>query len=151
MTPCVGLCSTTYGDLVCRGCKRFIHEIVGWNSFTEAQKALVIKRLNGLRGESLLAHVEIRDPLRLTTAARVARAALVGGDGAIAFEVLRRVARQIRSLSEIGCASITGSADPATVRDRVEAEFLLRSQAHFEHGFRMPFGTYHATGLQGDV
>ncbi|MEC9132488.1 MAG: DUF1289 domain-containing protein, partial [Pseudomonadota bacterium] len=21
-TPCVGICSTTYGDLVCRGCKR---------------------------------------------------------------------------------------------------------------------------------
>ncbi len=27
-TPCVGMCSTTYGDLVCRGCRRFSHEIV---------------------------------------------------------------------------------------------------------------------------
>ncbi|MCF8976542.1 DUF1289 domain-containing protein, partial [Pseudomonas edaphica] len=26
-TPCVGLCSTVYGDLVCRGCKRFHHEV----------------------------------------------------------------------------------------------------------------------------
>ncbi|HBZ99754.1 MAG TPA: DUF1289 domain-containing protein, partial [Pseudomonas sp.] len=21
-TPCIGLCSTVYGDVVCRGCKR---------------------------------------------------------------------------------------------------------------------------------
>ncbi|MEM9624509.1 MAG: DUF1289 domain-containing protein, partial [Pseudomonadota bacterium] len=32
-TPCVGICSTTYGDLVCRGCKRFAHEIVQWNAY----------------------------------------------------------------------------------------------------------------------
>ncbi|MCA4075779.1 DUF1289 domain-containing protein, partial [Pseudomonas kurunegalensis] len=29
-TPCVGLCSTVYGDTVCRGCKRFHHEVINW-------------------------------------------------------------------------------------------------------------------------
>lgn len=32
-TPCVGLCSTVYGDLVCRGCKRFHHEVIHWNGY----------------------------------------------------------------------------------------------------------------------
>ena len=27
-TPCVGICSTTYGDDVCRGCKRFSFEVI---------------------------------------------------------------------------------------------------------------------------
>ena len=26
-TPCIGVCSTTYGDDICRGCRRFRHEI----------------------------------------------------------------------------------------------------------------------------
>ena len=37
-TPCVGICSTTYGDDVCRGCKRFIHEVINWNSFNPEEK-----------------------------------------------------------------------------------------------------------------
>ena len=40
-TPCVGLCSTTYGDLVCRGCKRFSHEIVNWNRYGDEEKTAV--------------------------------------------------------------------------------------------------------------
>ena len=30
-TPCLGICSTTYGDDVCKGCKRFVHEVISWN------------------------------------------------------------------------------------------------------------------------
>ena len=31
-TPCVGICTTGLGDNVCRGCKRFSKEVIGWNS-----------------------------------------------------------------------------------------------------------------------
>ncbi|MCZ6708751.1 MAG: DUF1289 domain-containing protein, partial [Gammaproteobacteria bacterium] len=48
-TPCVGICSTTFGDLVCRGCKRFAHEVVQWNGFEPAQQAIVWARLDELR------------------------------------------------------------------------------------------------------
>ena len=47
-TPCVGLCSTTYGDSVCRGCKRFAHEIVDWNRYDDQQKSAVLSRLTQL-------------------------------------------------------------------------------------------------------
>ncbi|MCZ6890305.1 MAG: DUF1289 domain-containing protein, partial [Gammaproteobacteria bacterium] len=40
-TPCIGICSTTYGDLVCRGCKRYAHEIVDWNRYTEDQRSRI--------------------------------------------------------------------------------------------------------------
>ena len=48
-TPCVGICSTTYGDDVCRGCKRFIHEVINWNSFKPEEKEAVWKRLEHLK------------------------------------------------------------------------------------------------------
>ena len=48
-TPCVGICSTTYGDDVCRGCKRFIHEVINWNSFKPEEKEAVWKRLENVK------------------------------------------------------------------------------------------------------
>ncbi|MEK9650221.1 MAG: DUF1289 domain-containing protein, partial [Gammaproteobacteria bacterium] len=44
-TPCLGICSTTYGDDVCRGCKRFVHEVINWTSYTEDEKVNVNSRL----------------------------------------------------------------------------------------------------------
>ena len=37
-TPCIGVCSTGIGDSVCRGCKRFSHEVIDWNSYSQEQK-----------------------------------------------------------------------------------------------------------------
>lgn len=58
-TPCVGLCSTVYGDQVCRGCKRFSHEIILWNGYGHAQKAAVWRRLEQLLEQVVNARVEI--------------------------------------------------------------------------------------------
>ncbi|MFT7288963.1 MAG: putative Fe-S protein YdhL (DUF1289 family) [Halieaceae bacterium] len=44
-TPCIGVCSTGIGDSVCRGCKRFAHEVIHWNAYTEEQKRIVDGRL----------------------------------------------------------------------------------------------------------
>ena len=61
----MGVCSTTYGDLVCRGCKRFAHEIVGWNGYLEEQRELVWARLNGLLRDSVRTVLVIVDEDRL--------------------------------------------------------------------------------------
>jgi len=39
-TPCVGLCSTVFGDTVCRGCMRFVHEVIDWNKYNPEQNKL---------------------------------------------------------------------------------------------------------------
>ena len=36
-TPCIGVCSTGIGDAVCRGCKRFTHEVIDWNGYSTEQ------------------------------------------------------------------------------------------------------------------
>lgn len=47
-TPCIGVCSTVFGDSVCRGCKRFAHEVVNWNAYSDDEKDIVWRRLNSL-------------------------------------------------------------------------------------------------------
>ena len=44
-TPCIGICSTTFGDDVCKGCKRFSHEITNWGKFSTDERAIVNSRL----------------------------------------------------------------------------------------------------------
>lgn len=45
-TPCIGVCSTGIGDRVCRGCKRFAHEVINWNSYSNDEKQLIDRRLS---------------------------------------------------------------------------------------------------------
>ena len=46
LTPCVGRCSTVFGDAVCRGCRRFSHEVIYWNTYTAEQRLAVWTRLD---------------------------------------------------------------------------------------------------------
>lgn len=64
--PCVGLCSTVYGDLVCRGCKRFrFHEVIQWNGYNEEEKRAVWLRLEQLLVQVMGGKVEVFDPKTL--------------------------------------------------------------------------------------
>ncbi len=47
-TPCIGVCSTGIGDSVCRGCKRFAHEVIHWNAYSHEQRIAIDARLQGL-------------------------------------------------------------------------------------------------------
>ena len=44
-TPCIGVCSTTYGDDICRGCRRFRHEITSWINYSDLEKNIINRRL----------------------------------------------------------------------------------------------------------
>lgn len=46
-TPCIGVCSTGIGDDVCRGCKRFAHEIIDWNRYSADERWAVMNRIDG--------------------------------------------------------------------------------------------------------
>ncbi|MCH4563681.1 DUF1289 domain-containing protein [Halomonas sp. EGI 63088] len=48
-SPCVGLCSTTLGDRVCRGCQRGDDEICDWFGLSAAERAERMAELDALR------------------------------------------------------------------------------------------------------
>lgn len=139
-TPCVGICSTTYGDLVCRGCKRFAHEIVQWNGYSDDQRARVWRRLDSLRDGCVAEFVAVVDLARLNTTLMQCRLDIDWqSQSARIYELLRRRARVIADLKEVGLqarkATIVSAVD---VRDAIDAEMMLRSRAAYEHSFHTP-------------
>ena len=135
-TPCVGICSTTYGDLVCRGCKRFAHEVVAWNGYEETQREAVWRRLQLLLAASVRAHVRIADATLLRAAAR--QAGVVAEETnteALAFHTMRL---RPLPLADLGLAPARDAAlDTRQVIAAIDREFYLRSQAHYEASFKM--------------
>ena len=127
-TPCIGICSTTYGDLICRGCKRFAHEIVAWNSYTGEQRDRVWNRLYALRDEAAAIYVTIADAGALRDAGRAARLERTAGTSllTLAYEVLRRRAVDLDRLENIGLRALHAETiGPIAVRDAIDAEFHL--------------------------
>ncbi|MBL4581511.1 MAG: DUF1289 domain-containing protein [Gammaproteobacteria bacterium] len=53
-TPCLGICSTTsFGDVVCRGCKRYAFEVIDWNGYNADAKLAVLSRIERLNTQIL--------------------------------------------------------------------------------------------------
>ena len=135
-TPCVGLCSTVYGDLVCRGCKRFSHEIVSWNAYTEEEKRAVWLRLEQLLTQVMAAKLEVFDAqlLRQQLQARQIRFAEGQSPYAWAYQLIARGARVIQQLEAYGVALLPEFRDwpLPELRDAIDREFFLLSEAHYE-------------------
>ena len=60
-TPCLGICSTTFGDEVCKGCKRFAHEIVGWTKYSLEEREIVNDRLEKFKVQILQHRFKVID------------------------------------------------------------------------------------------
>jgi uncharacterized protein len=61
-TPCVGVCSTVYGDDICRGCKRTSDEVIDWNLLTAEQKTAIYERLAAQADEIVARFLTITEP-----------------------------------------------------------------------------------------
>ncbi|PCI52293.1 MAG: DUF1289 domain-containing protein [Moraxellaceae bacterium] len=60
-TPCIGICSTVFGDDICRGCKRYSQEIIRWNQFGAPAKDIVWRRLEKLQKQVIKEKIHIQD------------------------------------------------------------------------------------------
>jgi len=60
-TPCVGLCSTVYGDDVCRGCKRYSEEVIDWNGYDDPRKLAILQRLDKITCDMMAPYFKVDD------------------------------------------------------------------------------------------
>lgn len=60
-TPCIGVCSASIGDDVCRGCKRFSHEVIDWNAYTESQRRTIAERLDSFLHQVVANKIRVAD------------------------------------------------------------------------------------------
>lgn len=134
-TPCIGICSTTsVGDWVCRGCKRYSSEVIGWITFGNDEKAAVMRRIEKLNTQILEGKflIESEDELKAGM-----RRLSVPFDPALSpycwlHNLLKKAHYRVDSLSGFGVSVRPDFAglSLSELERRVEKEIIELTQAH---------------------
>lgn len=135
-TPCRGICSTGIGDTVCRGCKRFAHEVIAWNGYSIEQRYSVMDRLEQFTVRIMTTRCEILDREILLQQVREHK---VRFDEAAdpycwLYDLLRAGAGQIRNPRAFGFRPLPSYQTLPLVELFADAERALfdLSEAHYE-------------------
>ena len=141
-TPCIGLCSTTYGDSVCRGCKRFAHEIVDWNRYDDHQKGAVPTRLTQLMTTVVSRYVLVVDAdlLKGSLDRHGLRYRRDQPPECWAYDLFRQTRGQFAHIADLGLSKLpeTGSMSHREIWESMNSEYLEVSEGHYERYFRQP-------------
>ena len=136
-TPCLGICSTTYGDDVCKGCKRFVHEIINWPKYSQDERALVNDRLEKFKILILQERFKVHD---VDLFAIKLKENAINYNNSMdpltwIFDLLRAAGSQSLDLEQFGITSLK-NYDPMKIRDEVNKELLDLSEAHHQRYFQ---------------
>ena len=136
-TPCLGICSTTYGDDVCKGCKRFVHEVINWNKYNTKEKEVVNSRLEEFKLLILKERFEILD---LSVFENKLKENAINFNNALnpltwIFDLLRAAGSQELDLAQFGIKALI-AYNPNTIKDEINDELLQLSEAHHERYFK---------------
>ena len=103
-TPCIGICSTVYGDDICRGCKRHFKEVIDWNSFADTKKASILQRLDNAVVAGCQNYFDISDIKRLKASASAHQLHYNedASDYLVAFLLLHTFTDEITSATDCG-------------------------------------------------
>jgi len=141
-TPCIGVCSTGIGDSVCRGCKRFSHEVIAWNSYTLPQKRAVDERLSGFLSQCVSNKLRVVDPalLKWQLGVQQIRSFEHHDEYCWVFSLLKAGARQIDKPGDFGFeVDLPYREMPLTeLREKIDQEFYILSEAHYERYMLSP-------------
>ncbi len=136
-TPCIGICSTTsLGDRVCRGCKRYAAEVIHWNSYDETAKGAVLARIEQLVVQLLDSRFQITAPDRLR--AELRRQKIPFNPDLSAFcwlhNLLKKGLDGIDRLESCGVRlqPAHAASDLASLSAQIDEELLCLSEAHFD-------------------
>lgn len=58
-SPCIGFCSTVYGDDVCRGCNRYFEEVIHWDRLSSEDKDKAIERIHAVLRQAVSEYVTV--------------------------------------------------------------------------------------------
>jgi predicted Fe-S protein YdhL (DUF1289 family) len=136
-TPCLGICSTTYGDDVCKGCKRFVHEIINWPKYSIDERAIVNDRLEEFKLLILKERFKVVD--KDLFALKLKENAINYNNSldplTWIFDLLRASGSQNLDLAQFGITSLQ-NFDFKTIKDELNNEMLELSKAHHERYFK---------------
>jgi len=141
-TPCIGVCSTGIGDSVCRGCKRFAHEVIDWNSYTRQQKQLVNRRLGDFLSQCVSNKLRITDKSLLQWQLQVQQVAYAAHHDEYCwlYSLIKAGASQIGVTADYGFEvdQAYRHLPLAALREMIDREFFILSEAHYERYMLTP-------------
>ena len=136
-TPCLGICTTTFGDEVCKGCKRFAHEIISWPKYSENEREIINGRLEQFKIKILQNRFKIFDSELL--ASKLEEKAINFNHSleplTWIFDLFRAAGSQEFELKNYGIKSLI-SFDPKVIKDEINTELLELSEAHHQRYFK---------------
>lgn len=138
-TPCIGICSTGIGDNVCRGCKRFSHEVIDWNGYRDEQKQIIDARLENFLTQVVQTRLEIVDSALLQWQIQVQQIDVKPhrNEYCQLYELVKAGASQIRNPEEYGFRILPNSEslDLKQLCAAIDSEFYILSDAHYQRYF----------------
>ena len=134
-TPCIGICSTTFGDDVCKGCKRFSYEITNWGKFSTDERAVVNSRLEQFKITILEEKFIISDSNLFESKMNEFSINFNSSLDPITwvFDLLRASSHEDLDLSEFGIEILSKFSNLSLqeLRDLINQEMLQLSEAHY--------------------
>ena len=141
-TPCIGVCSTGIGDSVCRGCKRFAHEVIDWNGYSVEQKQAIDQRLNRFLAMCVANKFRIVDQKLLDWQLSVQKIRHQAHHDPYChvFALLKAGANQINVPEQFGFETLPAfrGVPLAVLRDQIDEEFWVLSSAHYDRYVATP-------------
>ena len=139
-TPCIGVCSTVFGDDVCRGCKRFQHEVIQWNSYSDPEKESVLTRLETLKTQIMESKVLILDEQVLKQQLESLKIIFNQDTNpyCLIFDLFRQASQSIGDTSEFGFEILSSQTDNLlALKKIIEEELFELSEAHYQRYFKV--------------
>ena len=134
-TPCIGICSTTFGDDVCKGCKRFSHEITDWGKFSTDERAVVNSRLEQFKTTILEEKFSIFDSELFESKMNEFSINFNSSLEPITwiFDLLRASSNKDLNVNDFGVEILPAFSDLSLIelRDLINQEMLQLSEAHY--------------------
>ncbi len=140
-TPCIGICSTTsFGDKICRGCKRFNHEVIRWNTYSEQEKRAVFARIDLLTEQILQNKFRIVDVGKLQDVMHDFRFFYHPDLSPFCWlhGLLQKYSYRIKTLEDIGVELMPEFKNQSIdeVMNKINDDLHLLSEAHFQRYFQ---------------
>jgi len=121
---------------VCRGCKRFTHEVINWNGYSEVQKRIIDDRLSRFLSQCVSNKLNVSDSKLLRWQLDVQQIKYVSTHDKYCwvYSLLKAGAKQIDDPVSYGFELLPpfGGVSLVALRDSIDEEFYALSQAHYD-------------------
>ena len=139
-TPCIGVCSTVFGDQVCRGCKRFQHEVIEWNGYSDTEKETVWNRLESLKVLIMKSKILIQDTALLKSKLDHHKISYYEKVNPYCwvFDLIKQASQSIMDIQEFGLQFVLNKpVDLGDLKQLIEEELFTLSEAHYQRYFTL--------------